>query len=129
MGKGKNIYSYCGIKLRSKKLWEEHEKLCKITSEKRNEYKNRLCQVSRNQYCFYAKSVKDVENCMDYLPVVYTTNFDYENYNYPCTVLFEPFNDSDDIGYVSIILLEDYIDKLREVKKTSQTKTNNRKEG
>ena len=115
------ICENCGANLRTKEICENHEIACKKDTAEKMVYKKRVRQLSVDEYIFYGKSTVDVENCVLHNLMGDFDDYDYENFKYPCFVLLSKYRESEpyesyDTSYVNIRLLDDYVNKIKEVK-------------
>lgn len=109
----------CGREYRAEKYAIE----CEIADEERkrvvrdNLGRSKVFSSLRNASLYYANSLKDFEAYLEHMVYGYVEDWEYEEYDYPCTVLIheyeevEPYEEAVD-NYIKVVKLDDFINEL-----------------
>lgn len=113
---------YCNTTLTDYDICKKHEENCEQEQKLRDEYITRIKNVFDNELLFYALNLEDMENCIKYnLSGLNADSYDYDDFEYPCTVIIKKYEKTDPYehyssDYFNIMLLDEYLDRIREVK-------------
>lgn len=109
----------CGREYRVEKYAIE----CEIDDKERKRVvkdgldKTRRVSSLRNTNLYYANSLKDFEAYLKYMTYGFTEDWEYEEYDYPCTVLIHEYEEIECYeeavtSYIKIVKLDDFMNEL-----------------
>lgn len=118
-----NSVTYRCLECRREYRNEKHAIECEIEDKERKRVvkdsldRSKVFSSLRNTSLYYANSLKDFEAHLEHMVYGYVEDWEYEEYDYPCTVLIheyeevEPYEEAT-TSYVRVVKLDNLINEL-----------------